>query len=153
MSLTEHAPPYLLPLGVQRPRILDLPPTFSSTAGDEFIHLADSAGLILDDWQRFDLRAMTLEMVDPASGALRWAAIENAEIPNMVDRIKPEPVTEQPSPPQNVDKLVPTDRRGLSPFGLTPAQRSELRRKHEKEAAAGGREPKPSKSVREIFGD
>lgn len=81
MSLTEHAPPDSQPLGVQRPRILHLPPSYCSTAGDEFIFLADSAGLILDEWQRFDLRAMTLEMVDPLRGGeLRWAAIENAEI-------------------------------------------------------------------------
>lgn len=80
MSLLEHEMPDTQPLGVQRPRLLHLPPTFCSTAGDEFIHLADSAGLILDDWQRFHVRAMTLEMRDEGGVGLRWASIENASI-------------------------------------------------------------------------
>jgi hypothetical protein len=41
--------------GSQRPRILTVPPTFVSSAGQEAIELAASVGLHLDPWQQFVL--------------------------------------------------------------------------------------------------
>jgi hypothetical protein len=55
---------------VERPRILHLP-RFSTSAGDEAIDLAASAGLILDPWQQFVLRSSLGERPDG-----RWAAFE-----------------------------------------------------------------------------
>lgn len=57
-------------LGAQRPRVLSVP-RYSSTAGDEAIELAESAGLILDDWQAFVLRE---SLGEDAYG--NWAAFE-----------------------------------------------------------------------------
>ena len=78
MILLDDATAGTLPLGIQRPRVMHLPPTFCSTAGDEFIALSDSAGLVLDDWQRYHVRALTLETRE--GDGLRWAAMENASI-------------------------------------------------------------------------
>jgi len=56
--------------GVQRPRLESIPPRVSS-AGAEAIDLAESAGLILDDWQRYALDAM---LGEDARG--QWACFE-----------------------------------------------------------------------------
>ena len=68
----------LLPMGVQRPRVQHLPSGICSTAGSEFIDLADACGLVLDDWQRYHVRAMLAQARD--GEALRWAAMENASV-------------------------------------------------------------------------
>lgn len=65
-------------MGVQRPRVLHLPSGICSTAGSEAIDLAESCGLVLDDWQRYHVRAMLAQRRDGAG--LRWAAMENASI-------------------------------------------------------------------------
>jgi phage terminase large subunit-like protein len=57
--------------GVQYPRILSYPPNSVSSAGDEAIDLAATAGLVLDEWQKVCLRHMLAEKVDG-----RWAAFE-----------------------------------------------------------------------------
>jgi hypothetical protein len=57
-------------VGAQRPRILNRPPAVSS-AGQEAVELAASAGLILDDWQAFCLDVALGERADG-----RWAAFE-----------------------------------------------------------------------------
>ena len=63
--------PLAAPLvGSQRPTLLVQPPAASS-AGDEAIELARSAGLILDDWQQDVLRGALGERADG-----RWAAFE-----------------------------------------------------------------------------
>lgn len=62
-------------VGVQRPRILHLPLGISSTAGHDAAELAESAGLVLDSWQRFALNAILAERDDG-----RWAAFEAAVI-------------------------------------------------------------------------
>jgi hypothetical protein len=54
----------------ERPRILHVP-RFSTSAGDEVIDLAASAGLILDPWQQFVLRNAMGERADG-----RWSAFE-----------------------------------------------------------------------------
>lgn len=54
----------------ERPRVLHVP-RFSSSAGDEVIDLAATAGLILDPWQQFVLRNAMGERADG-----RWAAFE-----------------------------------------------------------------------------
>lgn len=54
----------------ERPRILQVP-RFSTSAGDEAIDLARSAGLLLDPWQQFVLRQSLGERLDG-----RWAAFE-----------------------------------------------------------------------------
>lgn len=54
----------------ERPRVLQLP-RFSTSAGDEAIELAASAGLMLDPWQQFVLRNSLGERTDG-----RWAAFE-----------------------------------------------------------------------------
>ncbi len=59
-------------LGHQRPRISSAPAALSS-AGEEAVALASSAGLILDPWQRFVLDVMLRERPDG-----RWAAWEVA---------------------------------------------------------------------------
>ena len=61
-------------LGEQRPRVCSVPPAVSS-AGAEAVELAASAGLFLDDWQRFTLDAMLGERADG-----RWASFEVALI-------------------------------------------------------------------------
>ena len=54
----------------ERPRILQIP-KFSTSAGDEAIDLAASAGLFLDPWQKFVLRNALGERPDG-----RWSAFE-----------------------------------------------------------------------------
>lgn len=54
----------------ERPRVLHVP-RFSTSAGDEVIDLAASAGLILDPWQQFVLRNAMGERADG-----RWSAFE-----------------------------------------------------------------------------
>ncbi len=56
--------------GVQRPRILSVPPKVSS-AGQEAVELAASAGLVLDPWQAFVLDEALGERSDG-----RWSAFE-----------------------------------------------------------------------------
>jgi hypothetical protein len=55
---------------VERPRVLHLP-RYGTSAGDEAIELAASAGLYLDPWQQFVLRSSLGERADG-----RWAAFE-----------------------------------------------------------------------------
>lgn len=55
---------------LERPRVLHTP-AYSTSAGDEAIDLAATAGLILDPWQRFVLRNALGERADG-----RWAAFE-----------------------------------------------------------------------------
>lgn len=62
-------------LGVQRPRIIHLPPAIHSSLGQEFIELSDVAGLYLDDWQQFHVRVATAT----GPGGL-WAAREYADV-------------------------------------------------------------------------
>lgn len=62
-------------LGVQRPRVLHLPEGISSTAGEEAAELAETAGLVLDHWQRFALNAILAERADG-----KWAAFEAAVV-------------------------------------------------------------------------
>lgn len=57
--------------GAQRPRILAVPPTRLSSAGQEAVDLAARAGLHLDDWQRFVLDQGMAE-----TGEGRWASEE-----------------------------------------------------------------------------
>lgn len=57
--------------GVQRPRVLTLPVEVRSTSGIEAAELAASAGLVLDDWQRF---ALDVALSERADG--RWSAFE-----------------------------------------------------------------------------
>jgi hypothetical protein len=54
----------------ERPRVLHLP-RFSTSAGDEAVDLAASAGLILDPWQAYVLRNSLGEREDG-----RWSALE-----------------------------------------------------------------------------
>lgn len=54
--------------GSQRPRICHVPPYAAST-GDEAVELAEMAGLVLDDWQRFVLKNSLGERADG-----RWSA-------------------------------------------------------------------------------
>jgi hypothetical protein len=54
----------------ERPRVLHVP-AYSTSAGDEAIDLAASAGLILDPWQQFVLRNALGERADG-----RWSAFE-----------------------------------------------------------------------------
>lgn len=57
--------------GAQRPRLLAVPPTFRSSAGQEAVELAARAGLELDPWQQHVLDLGLRERDD-----LRWAAFE-----------------------------------------------------------------------------
>lgn len=59
--------------GHQRPRILTVPPSRLSSAGQEAIDLAATAGLVLDPWQQFILDQ---GMSEDASGG--WSAFEVA---------------------------------------------------------------------------
>ncbi|MBF6557027.1 MAG: terminase [Acidimicrobiales bacterium] len=61
-------------LGSQRPRIFSVPPAVSSS-GAEAIELAASAGLHLDEWQRFVLTHLCAEGADG-----KWAAFEAAQV-------------------------------------------------------------------------
>jgi len=56
---------------VQRPRLLHLPDRIATSAGQEAAELAASAGLTLDDWQRFVLDVGLSERADG-----RWSAFE-----------------------------------------------------------------------------
>lgn len=69
--MTSHSS---VPHGAQRPRVSSVPAAVSS-AGLEAADLAASAGLVLDDWQRFALEAMLGERADG-----KWAAFETALI-------------------------------------------------------------------------
>jgi hypothetical protein len=62
-------------LGVQRPRVMHLPPGISSSLGQEFIDLAESVGLLLDDWQQYHVRVATAIRDDGW-----WAASEYADV-------------------------------------------------------------------------
>lgn len=68
------SPPDVL-TGVQRPRLLNVPLDVVSTAGQEAADLAASAGLYLDDWQRFVLDVALSEGSDG-----KWSAFEVALI-------------------------------------------------------------------------
>lgn len=68
MTLTISPPAVLR--GAQSPRLLSVPPR-ASTAGDDAVDLAASAGLILDPWQQLVLREALGERSDGA-----WAAFE-----------------------------------------------------------------------------
>jgi len=57
--------------GVQEPRVLHVPPAVASSAGHEAIELAESAGLILDPWQR---RVLVDGLAERDDG--QWAAFE-----------------------------------------------------------------------------
>lgn len=57
-------------LGAQRPRVSSAPP-YASSAGGEAAELAESAGLVLDDWQRHVLEVALGERSDG-----KWAAFE-----------------------------------------------------------------------------
>lgn len=70
--MTISPPPELL--GVQQPPILSLPPALTS-AGQEAVELAASAGLDLDPWQAFVLDGSLRERQDG-----KWAAFETALI-------------------------------------------------------------------------
>lgn len=72
MSTVLEAPPLV---GAQRPRILWVPTSGVSSAGQEAIDLAESVGLILDDWQAFLLGHALAERRDG-----RWAAREVGEV-------------------------------------------------------------------------
>ena len=56
-------------MGVQRPRVLHLPSGICSTAGSEAIDLAESCGLVLDDWQRDVILGAMAKRADG-----KWAA-------------------------------------------------------------------------------
>lgn len=56
-------------IGAQRPRLHQLPAGTVSTAGEEAADLAESCGLILDDWQRWVLDGILSERADGT-----WAA-------------------------------------------------------------------------------
>ena len=71
MTILQPAPV----LGVQRPRVMHLPPGISSSLGQEFIDLAASAGLLLDDWQQFHVRVATAIRADGW-----WAASEFGDV-------------------------------------------------------------------------
>lgn len=70
MSLPNVVSPAALLLGSQRPRVSSVPP-FATSAGDEAIDLAASAGLFLDDWQQWVLRQSLGEREDG-----NWSAFE-----------------------------------------------------------------------------
>lgn len=57
--------------GAQSPRVMTVPPTGLSSAGQEAVDLAARAGLILDPWQQ---RVLDLGMREDAAG--NWAAFE-----------------------------------------------------------------------------
>lgn len=61
-------------IGVQRPRVSALP-AFSTSAGREAVDLAETAGLVLDPWQRFVLEHALGEKENG-----RWSAFEVAVI-------------------------------------------------------------------------
>lgn len=63
------SPPAVL-LGAQRPRVSSVP-RFSSSAGEEAVELAASAGLFLDPWQRWVLESSLGERPDS-----KWSAFE-----------------------------------------------------------------------------
>jgi hypothetical protein len=74
MTSPPAASPAATLLGDQRPRIFSAPPALSS-AGQEAVELAASAGLHLDPWQRWILDQSLGERVDG-----RWAASEVAVV-------------------------------------------------------------------------
>ena len=69
-SFAPDAPPAIRLLGDQRPRICSLPPSEPSETGELAVQLARRAGLDLDDWQAWALRAMLAERDG------KWAAFE-----------------------------------------------------------------------------
>lgn len=69
----DEPPPDLRIYGAQRPRIMTVPSTFVSSAGQEAIELAASVGLHLDPWQQFLLDQGLREKDDG-----RWSAFEVA---------------------------------------------------------------------------
>lgn len=71
MTSLAVGPPASASLGDQRPRILHVPPSVTSAAGEEAVDLAAQAGLVLDDWQQFALRSALAERADH-----KWAAFE-----------------------------------------------------------------------------
>src|SRR6266567_1693218 len=73
MTSTLDAPPSVL-LGDQRPRIASVPPCVSSEGG-RVADLAEAAGLVLDDWERWVLE----EGLGRGAGD-QWAAFEKALI-------------------------------------------------------------------------
>lgn len=62
-------------IGAQRPRRWSVPDGSVSSAGDEAVDLAASAGLVLDDWQQWVLRESLRERADG-----KWAAFESCLI-------------------------------------------------------------------------
>lgn len=62
-------------LGSPTPRIFSLPASRVSSAGVEAVELAASAGLFLDEWQKFALDAALSERADG-----KWAAFEVAAV-------------------------------------------------------------------------
>jgi len=62
------------PRGEQQPAVLSRPP-FVSSAGEEVVELAASAGLVLDPWQRFSLDVTLAERADG-----KWAAFETGQL-------------------------------------------------------------------------
>lgn len=57
--------------GVQRPRVVHLPAEVAATSGREAAELAELAGLVLDDWQRYVLDVALAEQADG-----QWSAFE-----------------------------------------------------------------------------
>ena len=62
-------------VGVQRPRVLHLPPEIHSTSGLEFAEQAAAAGLHLDPWQTWSLNCGLAERADG-----QWSALEVAQV-------------------------------------------------------------------------
>ena len=71
VSAPSEQPPDLHIYGAQRPRIMTVPSTFVSSAGQEAIELAASVGLHLDPWQQFLLDQGLREKDDG-----KWSAFE-----------------------------------------------------------------------------
>ena len=72
MTTSQLAAPSALLFGAQRPRHLWVP-EYDDTAGAEAIELAESAGLVPDDWQRFVITEMLGEREDG-----KWSAFQVA---------------------------------------------------------------------------
>lgn len=61
--------------GLQRPRLLHLPPLMASTSGPEVVELAELAGLVLDPWQCYSLEVGCAEQPNG-----QWSSFENAVV-------------------------------------------------------------------------